>query len=84
MTHSPLACPPGHGTDRLLIRLRGALGERVLAALKAPDTLEIMINPDGRLWIETHTGMIDTGEHFTSERRMIIIALCADAEGVAP
>lgn len=42
--------------------LRTAFGDHILAALSDPAVVEIMINPDGRLWIDRHgAGRIDTG-----------------------
>lgn len=40
--------------SRGLAMLATALGPQVLAALEAPDTIEVMANPDGRVWIERH------------------------------
>jgi type IV secretion system protein VirB11 len=34
--------------------LATALGPQIMAALDAPDTIEVMANPDGRVWIERH------------------------------
>jgi type IV secretion system protein VirB11 len=39
---------------RLEEKLRRELGEAVLGALVDPDVIEVMLNPDGRLWLETH------------------------------
>jgi type IV secretion system protein VirB11 len=39
---------------RLEEKLRRELGEAVLGALLDPDVIEVMLNPDGRLWLETH------------------------------
>ena len=39
---------------RLDERLRRELGPAVLAALDDPDVIEIILNPDGRLWVESH------------------------------
>ena len=39
---------------RLDDRLRRELGSAVLAALNDPDVIEIILNPDGRLWLESH------------------------------
>jgi len=48
---------------RLEQKLRRELGPVVLAALADPDVVEVMLNPDGRLWIDTFgVGMRDTGE----------------------
>src|SRR5579859_7295881 len=41
-------------TARLDERLRRELGPSVLAALDDPDVIEIILNPDGRLWVESH------------------------------
>ena len=47
---------------RLEEKLKRELGPVVLAALANPDVVEVMLNPDGRLWVdEFGTGMRDTG-----------------------
>jgi P-type conjugative transfer ATPase TrbB len=47
---------------RLDEKLKRELGPTVLAALADPDVLEILLNPDGRLWVdEFGKGMRDTG-----------------------
>jgi type IV secretion system protein TrbB len=48
-------------TARLSEKLRRELGPAVLKALSDPDVIEIILNPDGRIWIESHTaGMSQT------------------------
>jgi type IV secretion system protein TrbB len=48
-------------TVRLSEKLRRALGPVVLKALSDPDVIEIILNPDGRIWVESHTaGMSQT------------------------
>jgi type IV secretion system protein TrbB len=48
-------------TARLSEKLRRELGPVVLKALSDPDVIEIILNPDGRIWIESHTaGMSQT------------------------
>ena len=42
-------------STRLDERLRRELGPAVLAALDDPDVIEIILNPDGRLWVESHS-----------------------------
>ena len=43
--------------------LRTAFGPAIAAALTDPAVIEVMVNPDGRLWLDkTGTGRIDTGE----------------------
>jgi len=43
-------------TARLSEKLRRELGPVVLKALSDPDVIEIILNPDGRIWVESHTG----------------------------
>ena len=43
-------------TARLSEKLRRELGPVVLKALADPDVIEIILNPDGRIWVESHTG----------------------------
>ena len=43
-------------STRLDERLRRELGASVLAALDDPDVIEIILNPDGTLWLESHGG----------------------------
>lgn len=38
--------------DRRMLMLRTAMGPLINTALDDPDVLEIMLNPDGRLWID--------------------------------
>ena len=48
-------------TARLSEKLRRELGPVVLKALADPDVIEIILNPDGRIWVESHTaGMSQT------------------------
>jgi P-type conjugative transfer ATPase TrbB len=39
---------------RLEEKLQRELGEAILGALVDPDVIEVMLNPDGQLWLETH------------------------------
>ncbi|MBF6571673.1 MAG: P-type conjugative transfer ATPase TrbB [Candidatus Binataceae bacterium] len=43
-------------STRLDERLKRELGPSVLAALEDPDVIEIILNPDGTLWVESHRG----------------------------
>ena len=62
--------------SRTLQMLRTAFGETVTDALDASDVIEIMVNPDGKLWIErVSLGRVDTGETMTAESRERIIRL---------
>ncbi len=40
--------------SKLIESLRHACGEQILNALENPNIVEIMLNPDGRLWIEEY------------------------------
>ena len=39
-------------SDRQIRMLRSAMGPAIIAALDDPDVVEVMLNPDGKLWID--------------------------------
>ncbi len=48
--------------DRLMRKLQEGFGSTLCKALEDPDVIEIMLNPDGRLFIERFTsGMENAG-----------------------
>lgn len=52
-----------HSLPRLVTKLQNALGDRLCVALDDPSVVEIMLNPDGRLFIERlGHGMSPAGE----------------------
>ena len=58
--------------------LRTAFGPTIAAALADPTVLEVMLNPDGRLWIDRTTdGRKDTGERILAVEAERIIRLVA-------
>lgn len=58
--------------------LRTAFGPTIAAALADPTVIEVMVNPDGRLWIDRATvGRQDTGERLGSTEAERIIRLVA-------
>ena len=58
--------------------LRTAFGPTIAAALADPTVIEVMVNPDGRLWIERASlGRIDSGERVGSAEAERIIRLVA-------
>ncbi|MCR4265964.1 P-type conjugative transfer ATPase TrbB [Nitratireductor sp. ZSWI3] len=62
--------------------LRTALGPAIAAFLEDPGVVEVMLNPDGRLWIDRLSeGLSDTGEHLSSEDGERIIRLVAHHVG---
>lgn len=63
--------------------LRTALGPAIATWLADPKTLEIMLNPDGRLWIDRlGLGLSDTGDRLLPEDGERIIRLVAHHVGV--
>ncbi|RWQ37076.1 MAG: P-type conjugative transfer ATPase TrbB [Mesorhizobium sp.] len=64
--------------------LRTALGPAVTQFLEDPTVVEVMLNPDGRLWIDRLAeGLADTGEHLTpadGERIIRVVAHHVGAE----
>jgi len=46
-----------HSHERLQSKLRFAVGEKILKALNDPNVIEVMLNEDGRVWIDTFEGM---------------------------
>lgn len=58
--------------------LRTAFGATIAAALADPTVIEVMVNPDGKLWIErAAVGRQDTGERIGSTEVERIIRLVA-------
>ncbi|MGE0022363.1 MAG: P-type conjugative transfer ATPase TrbB [Hyphomicrobium sp.] len=58
--------------------LRTAFGPTIAAALADPSVIEVMVNPDGRLWIDrAAAGRQDTGERIGSAETERIIRLVA-------
>lgn len=66
------------GLARTSEMLRTALGDDIIAALSDPDVIEIMMNPDGRLWLDRHSaGRTDTGSELSSADVTRVIRLVA-------
>lgn len=62
--------------------LRTALGPAIAGWLADPQTIEVMLNPDGRLWVDRlGQGMIDSGERLTPADGERIIRLVAHHVG---
>lgn len=62
--------------------LRTALGPAVARFLEDPAIVEVMLNPDGRLWIDRLAeGLADTGEHLMPSDGERIIRLVAHHVG---
>jgi len=62
--------------------LRTALGPAIASFLEDPAVVEVMLNPDGRLWIDRLTdGLADTGERLSAADGERIIRLVAHHVG---
>ncbi|MDT9600406.1 P-type conjugative transfer ATPase TrbB [Sphingosinicella rhizophila] len=62
--------------------LRTALGPDVAAWLEDPAVIEVMLNPDGRLWVDRlAAGLADTGERLSSADGERIVRLVAHHVG---
>jgi Flp pilus assembly CpaF family ATPase len=47
--------------------LRTALGSAIARFLDDPDIVEVMLNPDGRLWTDRlSSGLADTGQRLSA------------------
>jgi type IV secretion system protein VirB11 len=67
---------------RLEEKLRRELGAAVLNALADPRVIEIMLNPDGRLWIdELGQGMRDTGSRMSAAQAENLLGTVAATLG---
>jgi type IV secretion system protein VirB11 len=67
---------------RLQEKLRRELGAPVLDALSDPRIIEVMLNPDGRLWIdELGVGMRDTGSQISSAQAENLLGTVAATLG---
>ena len=64
--------------QRLYAKLCRELGPSTLAALSDPDVTEVMCNPDGCLWIESHAqGMREIGDRLTETQIESLIGTVA-------
>nr|CAE29554.1 putative conjugal transfer protein trbB [Rhodopseudomonas palustris CGA009] len=65
-------------TSRGARMLRTALGPAIMAWLEEPSVVEVMLNPDGRLWIDRlRGGLEDTGERLSAADGERIVRLVA-------
>lgn len=62
--------------------LRTALGPAIAAWLEDPAVVEVMLNPDGRLWVDRLTeGLVETGERLSPADGERIVRLVAHHVG---
>ena len=70
-------------TSRGARMLRTALGPAIAGFLDDPDIVEVMLNPDGRLWIDRlSSGLMETGEVLSAPDGERIVRLVAHHVGV--
>jgi hypothetical protein len=63
---------------RNMEKLRGELGPLICSALDDPGVIEIMVNPDGTIWLDyAKSGMEDTGKKIASRRLMAALGTIA-------
>lgn len=68
--------------QRLLEKLRREFGRYLLDALADPKVIEIILNPDGRVWIDDkEKGMFDSNRTMTSMSAHNLIGTVADLQG---
>jgi P-type conjugative transfer ATPase TrbB len=66
------------GRERSRQMLRTALGPMLLARLEDPGVAEVMLNPDGRVWIDRFdAGLVDAGLSVSAEDAERILRLVA-------
>src|SRR5260370_37642599 len=69
-------------TSRGARMLRTALGPAIALFLEDPGVVEVMLNPDGRLWIDRLAGgLVDTGERLSPSDGERIVRLGAHHVG---
>ena len=65
--------------------LRTALGADIAGFLEDPSVVEVMLNPDGRLWIDRLSeGLSDTGRQLSAADGVRIVRLAATTGGRSP
>lgn len=65
-------------TERKLESIRRNLGPTIMSALEDPLVIEVMLNADGRVWIEKHgKGMYDSGFVMRQAQAEILLAAIA-------
>ena len=75
--------PTLHSTaGRQRAMLKTALGPKITSALTDPKVIEVMVNPDGKLWLDRHgDGRVDTGVGLGVAETERVIRLVASHTG---
>jgi len=71
-----------HSTLRLISKLEHALGPDLCRVIDEPDVIEVMLNPDGRLFIERLGGSINTLGNMAASAAETVIGCVAHVLGV--
>ncbi|MBF0482138.1 MAG: P-type conjugative transfer ATPase TrbB [Desulfovibrionaceae bacterium] len=66
---------------RLNRSLEAAMGKFVLGALQDPNTVEIMLNPNGELWLEQHGQPMFKAAEMSAEQARRVVSLVASSLG---
>ena len=64
---------------RLLANLEHNLGPVVVAALNDPEVIEIILNSDGKLWIERLGQHMEVAGHMDAAQGRLVISLVASS-----
>ncbi|UTW08231.1 P-type conjugative transfer ATPase TrbB [Pseudomonas benzenivorans] len=81
--YSPVLTAAAASLDRRTRMLRTAMGPLIAAALDDPDVVEVMLNPDGALWIDRLSGgrcRLGTLSAADGERIILLVAAHIGAE----
>jgi type IV secretion system protein VirB11 len=71
---------PDSSQDRLLQMLNTAFGTEITSLLNDRWVIEVMLNPDGHLWVDRlGEGCSDTGENIAPDKAQQVIELVANA-----
>jgi type IV secretion system protein VirB11 len=65
--------------ENIITLLDQQLGPNILDLLADQDIIEVLLNPDGRLWIDSHQGRRDTGLKINARRAQTIISIVSGA-----
>lgn len=68
-----------HDVEALKDSLIFNLGSTIMAALENPDVIEIMLNDDKKLWIESHTDGMEYVTDIAPEKSRMIVQLVASS-----
>jgi type IV secretion system protein VirB11 len=68
--------------ERTQSKLKEDLGELVLSALSNDEIFEIMLNPDGKLWVEGFIGMKEYGQMAAASAQNLINTVSSVAERI--